>query len=134
MVRLRSSAAPSTTARTNRAHASVEPWRPTERNDLELSDRTAIHGSRRLEERDIDADTPPNDNTPVFQARYPSVVSTEGRMPERDTPVLQAREPCRAIACFPSRRLDRGPKARVERPSLKDKPLIVDRRSLVYGG
>src|SRR5713226_1452968 len=29
-----------------------------------------------------------------------------------------------------SRRLDQGPKGRVERPSLHDKPLIVERRSL----
>jgi hypothetical protein len=32
------------------------------------------------------------------------------------------------------RRLDRGPKRRAERPSLHDKPLIVEGRSLVYGG
>jgi len=36
----------------------------------------------------------------------------------------------RAIAYAYFRRLDRGPKARVERPSLNDKLLIVERRSL----
>jgi hypothetical protein len=36
----------------------------------------------------------------------------------------------KAIACDDFRRLDRGPQARVERPSLDDKRLIVDRRSL----
>src|SRR4030088_3579714 len=36
----------------------------------------------------------------------------------------------RAIAYGYSRRLDRGPQARVERPSLDDKSLIVERRSL----
>jgi len=36
----------------------------------------------------------------------------------------------KAIANDYFRRLDRGPQARVERPCLNDKPLIVERRSL----
>src|SRR5712671_2405938 len=40
------------------------------------------------------------------------------------SPVLR-----RAIAYGYSRRLDRGPQARAERPSLHDRPLIVERRS-----
>jgi protoheme IX farnesyltransferase len=36
----------------------------------------------------------------------------------------------RAIAYATPRRLDRGPQARVERPSLHDRPLIAERRSL----
>jgi hypothetical protein len=41
-----------------------------------------------------------------------------------------AEEASRAIACRTSRRLDRGPQARAERPSLHDKLLVVERRSL----
>jgi hypothetical protein len=47
--------------------------------------------------------------------------------------VLQARDPCRAIAFFPSLRLDRSAKRGAERPSLNDKQLIVERRSLRSG-
>src|ERR1700736_3436750 len=47
----------------------------------------------------------------------------------RSSPLRGLREG-RAIAFNYFRRLDRGPQARVERPSLNDKPLIVERRSL----
>jgi hypothetical protein len=57
----------------------------------------------------------------------------EGMQPTADswiTPSLSLSPKGRAIAYGYSRRLDRGPKARVERPSLNDRPLIVERRSL----
>jgi hypothetical protein len=67
----------------------------------------------------------------LFVHRYRgSVVPAHGvtathALPLSASPVIR-----RAIAYGYSRRLDRGPQGRVERPSLNDKPLIVERRSL----